>query len=235
VPVLAYHKVAEIPAGARFECNYVRPATFVGQLRWLRAAGYQSITFGQYLSHRQDGVPLPQRPILITFDDGYRSNLEIAAPILRRFGFTATVFVVTGLIGGTNVWDPDEIQEPLLSADEIRQLAALGFDIQSHTHTHARLTTLTPAEALDELRRSRMALADVLGRPASVIAYPWGDHSETTCALAAQAGYDAGVIVRRRTNFARTPMYALRRIGVNNATRLPRFAWDLARLRWRGD
>ncbi|MNC98039.1 hypothetical protein D3C83_158870 [compost metagenome] len=80
-----------------------------------------------------------------------------------------------------------------------------------------------------------MALADVLGRPASVIAYPWGEESEATCALAAQAGYDAGVIVRRRTNFAQTPVYALRRIGVNNATRLPRFVWDLARLRWRGD
>jgi len=235
VPALAYHKVAEIPDGAVHRGNYVTPRQFITQLRLLRALGYEAISFRDLLAHRRGEADLPGRPIVITFDDGYRSTLDFALPAVRAHGFFATVFVVTGLFGATNQWDADEIQERLVSMDDVRRIAAEGHDVQSHTRTHRDLNSLPVADALTELAESRVELERVLGTAVDVVAYPWGNPSRRVRDLARQAGYAAGVILRRRVNFDTTSAFALRRIGINNQTSIARFAWDLARLRWRGE
>jgi peptidoglycan/xylan/chitin deacetylase (PgdA/CDA1 family) len=173
--------------------------------------------------------------VVITFDDGYLSNLEVALPILQRHGYSATIFLVSHLLGRTNVWDPDEPQEPLLGPDHVREMQRAGVDFQSHTCTHARLTALPPGEALRELRDSRAALEQTLGTPVEAVAYPWGAHDAAVERLAEEAGYAAGLAVRRRTNFDHTPPLALRRIPVWRSTPLAQLAWDLVRLPWRGD
>jgi len=234
VSALLYHKVAGLPPDAAFPCNYVSPPRFAAQLAYLRRAGFHGISFRQYLSYRRGQAALPTRPIIISFDDGYRSNLEIAAPILRRHGFTATIFIVAGLLGATNEWDAHERQEPLLSASDVQALHAEGFEIQSHTLTHPRLTTIARDDALRELRESRQRLESLIDDDVSVISYPWGEANDEIRSLSEIAGYDAGVVVRRRTNFHDTPLFELRRIGVNDTTSLARFVWDLARLRFRG-
>jgi peptidoglycan/xylan/chitin deacetylase (PgdA/CDA1 family) len=235
VPALAYHKVAEIPTGAVHRGNYVTPEQFIAQLRYLRGRGFEAISFGDLLAHRRGEIDLPDRPVLITFDDGYRSILDVALPALRDNGFFATLFVVTELLGATNRWDADEIQEPLLSVDEVRRVREDGHDVQSHTRTHPDLNALSAREALLELRASRLDLERILGAPVRIVAYPWGNPAPRVCDLAKQAGYDAGVILRRRVNFDSTPAFELRRIGINSQTSIARFAWDLARLRWRGE
>ncbi|HEV8217701.1 MAG TPA: polysaccharide deacetylase family protein [Gemmatimonadaceae bacterium] len=235
VPALAYHKIAEIPADAMHRDNYVTPRQFIAQLRLLRALGYEAISFRDLLAHRRGEADLPDRPIVITFDDGYRSTLDFALPAVRAHGFFATVFVVTGLLGATNRWDADEIQECLVSADDVRRIAADGHDVQSHTRTHPDLNRLPVADALSELSESRVELERVLGTAVQVVAYPWGNPSRRVCDLAQRAGYAAGVILRRRVNFDSTSLFALRRIGINYQTSIARFAWDLARLRWRGE
>src|ERR1700751_3538632 len=110
LPILMSHKIAHIPAGARPLRNYVLPDQFAAQLDALRRWGYQTISFADWLAYRAGSAPLPRRPIILTFDDGYRSTHDIAWPLLRRFGFTGTVFLVSDLIGKTNTWDADEIQ-----------------------------------------------------------------------------------------------------------------------------
>ncbi|HUQ20194.1 MAG TPA: polysaccharide deacetylase family protein [Gemmatimonadaceae bacterium] len=235
VPALAYHKVAEIPPGIRHPENYVRPAQFRRQLASLQRARYSSITVSQYLAYRRGDGALPPRPVMITFDDGYMSNYEIALPIVLEHGFTATVFIPSRLIGSTNVWDDAEIQEPLLGIPQIRQLQKNGIEFQSHTRTHASLNAVDDATALDELRGSRCDLEDLLGAPVDVVAYPWSRYDTRVKQLAADAGYLGGVILRRRVNFDSTPLFELRRIGVSNTTSQARFVWDLMRLRWRGE
>ena len=234
VPALSYHKIDEIPPSAHFRCNYVRPEAFAAQLRWLRRAGFETISLAAYAGYRKGTTALPARPIMITFDDGYASNHSIAVPLLERYGFRATFFVVTDYIGATNSWDADETQEPLLSHRQLREMHAAGFEIQSHTRTHPRLSGLDPAQLRDELAGSRQALQELLQSPVNVIAYPWSDYNHATIEMAQETGYDAGVMLRRRANFPDTPMHELRRIGVNHETRLSRFLWDLLRLRWRG-
>lgn len=200
----------------------------------MRAAGFQSISFAQYVAHRHGVAELPPRAVLITFDDGYRSTLETAVPILRRHDFTATFFLVAGSLGGTNVWDSDEIQEPLLTPDDARALDRLGFEIGSHTLTHARLTALSENALAWELSESKRVLENVVRKSVTALAYPWGEQSAVVQEATRDAGYDAAAILRRRTNYDITPLFELRRIGINDETTLARFAWDLARLRFRG-
>ena len=235
VPMLLYHKVDEIPASTRYPEIYVTPAQFDRQLALLRRLRMNAVTVADYVAYRRGEGTLPPRPVVVTFDDGYRSNYEIALPLLQRHACRATIFIVSGLLGATNRWDPDEPQEPLVDVAEIREMQRAGIDFQSHTRTHARLTAVPPADALDELRDSRAALEQTLGAPVRAVAYPWGDHDATVMRLTEDAGYDAGCIVRRRSNFDHTSMFALRRIGVWHSTPLAQLAWDLVRLRWRGD
>src|SRR2546425_405575 len=181
---------------------------------------------------RRGAARLPRRPVIITFDDGYRSNRDVALPLLQQHGFRATIFLVAERVGGTNAWDPDEIQEPLLDAAAVRAMQARGIEFGSHSATHARLTALDRAAVLKELRDSRALLGTLLGRPVQVLAYPYGAHNAPSRHLAAEAGYEAAVAIRRRMNGDDTDLFALRRIPVTSETSVARFAWDLFRLSW---
>jgi peptidoglycan/xylan/chitin deacetylase (PgdA/CDA1 family) len=232
LPILLYERIDRIPPGSRYPKRYVTPEQFEAQLALLARRGYTSITFADYLTYRRGERRLPERPIIITFDDGYRSTRGVALPLLRKHGFTATIFLVAAYLGKTNGWDPAALQEPLLDAADIRALAAAGVEFGSHTATRARLTSLRPVEVLRELRTSREQLGGLLGRPVTVLCYPYGDYDRDTVQFARDAGYEAAVTTRRSMNGDATDLLALGRIAVTCLTSPGRFAWDLFRLRW---
>ncbi|HEX2722803.1 MAG TPA: polysaccharide deacetylase family protein [Gemmatimonadaceae bacterium] len=234
VPILLYHKVADAAPATNYPAIHIPAALFEAQMTMLSRVG-RVISLADYLAYRRGQSKLPVNAVVLTFDDGYRDNYETAFPILRRLGLPATIFLPSALIGQTNVWDPDEPKVPLLDIAQIREMQRAGIAFESHTCTHPRLTKLPPEEALRELRESRESLEQMLGVDVRTIAYPWGSHDATVMGLARKAGYEAGVIVRRRTNFDHTPMLALRRISVRPSSSPARLAWDLFRLRWRGD
>src|SRR3989449_5723950 len=220
LPILMYHKIDRLPSppGARHPRNYVLPEQFAAQLAALRRWGYQTISFGDWLAYRRGAGTLPRRPIILTFDDGYRSTYEIAWPLLRRHGCTATVFLVSDLVGKTNAWDADELQEPLLGPVEIVELRAGGIEFGSHTRTHVALTTVTPHQAKAELGDSRAALERLLGEPVRVLCYPYGKQNPAVRALAREAGYEAAVIARRRLNSTATDPFRLTRLRIDPGT-----------------
>ncbi|HEX4629316.1 MAG TPA: polysaccharide deacetylase family protein [Gemmatimonadales bacterium] len=227
-----YHKIDRLPPGVRYPRNYVLPEQFAAQLAALTRWGYETISFADWLGYRRGERVLPRRPIILTFDDGYRSTYEIAWPLLQRHGCSATVFVVSDLIGKTNVWDADEIQEPLLGTAEIAALRAGGVEFGSHTKTHAPLTTVPLQRAVAELRDSRAALERLLGEPVRVLCYPYGKQNAVTRALACEAGYEAAVIARRRLNSRSADPLRLTRLRMEPSTRLGGLRWTLAQLRW---
>src|SRR5438552_2807413 len=179
LPILLYHKIDRIPAGARYPRSYVTPERFDAQLAFLRRRGYESVSFVDYLGYRRGAARLPRRPVIITFDDGYRSNRDVALPLLQQHGFRATIFLVAERVGGTNAWDPDEIQEPLLDAAAIRAMQARGIEFGSHSATHARLTALDPAAGVaglgDELHPHRAGPGRARARAAAPLRRPRGD------------------------------------------------------------
>jgi peptidoglycan/xylan/chitin deacetylase (PgdA/CDA1 family) len=216
--ILMYHKVDRILPGTRYPGNHVLPEAFDEQLAELKRRNYQSITLEQWIAYKEKRGGLPRRPIIITFDDGYRSTYHTAWPILRRYGFSATVFLVASLIGKTNAWDVEERQEPLLSESEIREMQRGAITFGSHTQSHRALTRIPVEDAARELADSRAMLESLLDKPVTTLCYPYAKQNRTIRALAQKAGYNAAVIGRGGTNRVWTDQYALRRIKVDTST-----------------
>ncbi len=179
LPVLLYHHVGPVHPGT-IRGLTVSPERFEQQVRWLAGHGYQGICPADWLRWRKEGKGLPDKPILFTFDDAYEELAEHALPVLRRYGFGAAVYVVTGQLGGTNAWD--EAKEcgtlRLMSDDQIRFWASQGIEFGAHSRTHADLTSLSPEELSDEVVGSREDLEAVLGSKVVSFAYPYGFHNQ---------------------------------------------------------
>jgi len=172
IPVLMYHHFG-YPT-SRFQVSY---QAFEQQLGWLRDQGYTPVTMMEAYAGIFGGGSLPERPAIITFDDGQQSQWA-AAEILDRFGYKGVFFV-----------HPDGP----LSPDQLRDLAARGHELGSHTHTHPFLTRVSDERLRDEVHGSRMALAGIVGQPVNFFAYPNGDWNSRVLAAVQAAGYCGAV------------------------------------------
>jgi peptidoglycan/xylan/chitin deacetylase (PgdA/CDA1 family) len=210
IPFLTYHSVD----GSGSPVS-TAPRDFERQMAFLARAGYRTIRLGEAAALVRAREPLPERRLLISFDDGYRNNLETALPILRRHGFTAVVFVTTGVIGGDNSW-PDQHPAipklPMMDPDELRALRAGGIDIGAHTHTHSRLPELGPTAVREELSRSKNILEDILGKSVDLFSYPFGAHDPDIRAVAADL-FVAAIGNRPGRLHSGSDLYAIDRIN----------------------
>lgn len=175
LPVLLYHHIGPARPGTRPALT-VSSEKFDRQVRWLARCGYVGIRPSDWLRWLREGTGLPQKAVLITFDDGYADLAEHALPVLRRHEFGAVVFIVTGQVGGTNKWDEarGSATHRLMTADQIRYWATQGIEFGAHSRTHVDLTTLTPNELSGEILGSRDDLTKLLGSPVISFAYPYG-------------------------------------------------------------
>ena len=184
LPVLMYHHVGPPKAHTYAELTVV-PEQFERQIRWLARRGYAGIRPTDWAEWLRTGKGLPDKPVLVTFDDGYADLAEHALPVLRRYRFGAVVFIVTGLVGGTNAWDEarGSAFHQLLTADQIRYWATQGIEFGAHSRTHTDLTALSSDELAKEIIGSRDELANLLGSPVTSFAYPYGSFNQmvNTC------------------------------------------------------
>jgi peptidoglycan/xylan/chitin deacetylase (PgdA/CDA1 family) len=190
VPILMYHQISAEP-DPRFHEYTVTPDAFRVQLRWLRRAGYRSISMEELSSARAGEPALPRRPVVITFDDGFAEAIDHAKPALEEHGFRGTFFIVAGLVGQPGEWLRTEIGTayPLADWPALRTLLASGHECGAHTLSHPRLSLLPPERQAEELRGSRSLLEDKLDREVRHLAYPFGAHDSATIQAAADAGY----------------------------------------------
>ena len=233
--ILMYHKVDELENGVRHPGNYVRPAEFEQQLDALLAWGYRTIGFAQWIESRnaRTTANLPEKPLIVTFDDGYTCFDTHAWPTLRARGMDATVFLVSGQIGGVNAWESDEIELPLLSATQILALQNEGVHFGSHSVAHRPLAHIPVEDARDELNRSRTQLGELLGQDVDVFAYPFSNQNGVVRELAREAGYRCAVRGKGRMNSLTTDLFGLRRIKVEPTTTVESLEHTLARERRR--
>jgi peptidoglycan/xylan/chitin deacetylase (PgdA/CDA1 family) len=216
VPILMYHEVSPKPLPS-FRKYVVTPEAFAVQMKWLRTAGYVPITLDALVAHRKGVSPLSARPVIITFDDGFKQCIEHTVPILKSLGFTATYFLVAGLLGSTSQWLLRErgVELPLIDWAAARQLKAAGFQCGSHTMNHVRLADLSPAACRDELLKSRLILEERLGQEVRHLAYPFGSFNPEVRALAADAGYRSASSVRIGFSTRDDDCLALHRVPVS--------------------
>jgi peptidoglycan/xylan/chitin deacetylase (PgdA/CDA1 family) len=214
LPVLLYHHVGPSRPGIVPGLT-VSPQTFASHVRWLAVRGYSGICPVPWLRWRREGQGLPEKPVLFTFDDAYADLVEHALPVLRRYGFGAAVYVVTGHLGGTNAWDEARgfSPLPLMTADQIRDWAAQGIEFGAHSRTHVDLTTLTPSSLREEVVGSGKDLESILGSRVASFAYPYGFHNQAVDDCV-RAVFDLAFIVDPKVegiNFLGTDPHLLRR------------------------
>jgi peptidoglycan/xylan/chitin deacetylase (PgdA/CDA1 family) len=150
--------------------------------------------------------------IVITFDDAYSDFLTNAAPVLKEYGYPATVFAPTGLLGGNAAWDSYDKGKVLMTWSELAELQHMGFSVGGHTVSHARLTECSESELERELRDSLLQLKEHLDGSIPVLSYPGGYFGHRESLAARKAGYMAAVGVGSRVaNYPWTNLYALRR------------------------
>jgi peptidoglycan/xylan/chitin deacetylase (PgdA/CDA1 family) len=227
IPILMYHQIdVPPPRGTPLRGLVVSRGSFARQMWLLRLLGYRGLSMRDlepYLSGQKQG-----RVVGITFDDGYLNNLHNALPVLKKHGFTATIYAVSGMIGGTNSWDRElVIEKPLMSRRDWQAWLAAGMDVGSHTRTHADLAKLDTAQALDQIQNSRAELEQTLGCEVRHFCYPYGRYRPEHARMAVQAGYKTATTTRRGRVHPGDDSMQLRRVLVAQATALPQLALKL--------
>jgi peptidoglycan/xylan/chitin deacetylase (PgdA/CDA1 family) len=200
VPVLNYHKVDNIQHALA-----LTPDEFDEQMGYLAENGYHTISPDQLVGYLKYGRPLPDKPVLITFDDGYLDNYTNAYPILKKYHFTATIFLVTSLVGA---------DERFMTWDQVREMQKSGFTFGSHTVHHQALTKLTPEQVQEELLGSRDEMERRLGAKPRYFAYPTGAYNRQLAETVRLAGYRAAFTIRYGEVGLESDQYALERIAL---------------------
>jgi peptidoglycan/xylan/chitin deacetylase (PgdA/CDA1 family) len=183
VPILMYHRIDRQSPGltALTRTLTVTTSNFTAQMKWLAHNGFHALREEQLFAALFQHARLPSKPILLTFDDGYRDVFTHALPVLMRLHLAATAYVITGRISSA---DPS-----FLTWQELRRAELGGIEIGSHTATHRPLPQLSPTTIARELATSRRTLERHLGHPVQWFAYPYGSFNQATVAAVRRAGY----------------------------------------------
>jgi peptidoglycan/xylan/chitin deacetylase (PgdA/CDA1 family) len=221
VPVLAYADIGESIGQTR----HVSPSAFSHQMHWLKSEGFIAITPKQLTAFMKFSGQLPRRSVVITFDTVSLSLFEIGIPILKKMGFTATVFVATNGVGGKDA----------MTWDQIKQLDEGGFTIGCGGSSGGSLTRRANGQAFEtyfksvesELRSARQAIETHVGGPCLFLAYPQGNTNSLVSAMAAKLGFAAAFIRRTGDNPFFTDRYGIHRIPIDRGMSLERFGQHL--------
>ncbi|KPH98888.1 polysaccharide deacetylase [Actinobacteria bacterium OK074] len=221
VPILMYHAVATDPGDATRALS-VTPEAFAEQMALLRDLGCHPLDTADLADRWRTGKPLPERPVLVTFDDGYEGVHRHALPVLAQHGFTATVFVATGWLRGAH--DTGGALDTMLDWEQVRALAAAGAEIGGHSHTHPQLDQLDDDTLRRELLRCRELVTAELGARPRSFAYPYGYSSRRVRRAVRAAGFEQSLAVGNDLARRRQGPYALRRVTVRRSTGIEEFA-----------
>ncbi|KAF6000232.1 polysaccharide deacetylase [Streptomyces sp. WAC00263] len=215
-----YHSIAAAPNDATRELS-VGPEAFAEQMALLGDQGFTPVDTAALAARWRSGGPLPERPVLITFDDGYEGVHRHGLPVLAKHGFAATLFVSTGWIKGA--YDTGGGLDAMLSWAQVRELAAEQVEIGGHSHTHPQLDQLSEDALRFEVLRCKEIIADELGsRPAS-FAYPYGYSSRRVRQVVRETGFAQSLAVGNGLARRRQGPYALQRVTVRRGTGIEEF------------
>ncbi len=223
VPILMYHVIAAPPAGAPFPGLYVTPSEFAAQMSALKQAGWHAVTLDQVEAYWRDGVPLPSgKPIVLSFDNGYRSQYAEALPVLRSLGWVGVENMqLTGLPpsqGG-------------LSSQQIHELVAAGWELDTQGFSHADLITLDAQELHYQVAIARTTVQRRYGVPVNWFCYPSGHYDATVIAAVKAAGYEGSTTVVPGWAHRSEDPYRLHRLRVLGGTAPEALLEEIAAIR----
>jgi peptidoglycan/xylan/chitin deacetylase (PgdA/CDA1 family) len=225
IPVLMYHQVLRSRSQAgRFD-TWVLESALRRQLEHLARGGYQTITFRDL---DRPAVQPGRRRIILTFDDGYEDNYTTLFPLLREFGFTAVIFMVTGLRSNTWAAAQGEPVHTLMTPAQAREMAAHGVEFGGHTRTHVNFDVVSPEVARAEIAGCRADLKEWLGVEPVSFAYPYGAIHDPVKAMVREAGFRWGISTKSGPASPGADPLHVRRLAVSYRTGMPVFRWKVS-------
>ncbi|MBB2911151.1 peptidoglycan/xylan/chitin deacetylase (PgdA/CDA1 family) [Streptosporangium becharense] len=225
VPILMYHSVSARP-NAETKPLAVHPSAFADQLAYLADRGFTPLTVADLVAtlHKNNDRSLPERPIVLTFDDGYADFHSEALPVLERHGFPSTVFLTSGWVSDAGKDAAGRPLDTMLSWAQAREAVSCGVEIGGHSHSHPQLDQLRDDELRQELRRNKALLEDKIGSLVSTMAYPYGYSSARVRREVRRAGYWAACAVNNAIAADRHDVLALPRLTVAQGTSMKMFS-----------
>jgi len=222
VPILMYHYLSDPPAGAdRYRRDLsVSPAQFEQHLAYLQGQGYQPITLYDLVYHLTQGTPLPEKPVILTFDDGYRDNYDNAFPLLQQYGFTAAFFVITEVAS--------QGEAGYMSWDQLRAMHAAGMDIECHARVHEYLPENDDARLVWQVLGCREAIESEIGQRPRFVAYPSGHFDDRVSAFFASDNYWGGITTQQGSLHSSDALFEIKRLRIRRTTTVKELAELLA-------
>lgn len=225
VPILMYHVITSPPAGTSLPELFLPADQFDQQMRYLKDHGFHPVTLAQVWRYWTNGATLPVHPIVLSFDDGYRSQFEAAARTLHRYGWPGVLnLIVAHLHEGTFG----------LGEHDVKRMIAWGWELDSHTLTHPDLTTVHGAALTAEVSGSRRQLQHEFGVPVAFFCYPAGAYDDEVVQAVAAAGYSAATTTNEGAADPSQGRFTLDRIRINGSTTVSEFAAQLEAARSTG-
>lgn len=212
IPILTYHKIKKFSFRRKLKGINISPKLFEKQMRELHQNGFKTISLLELVEciKKQE---IPKKTFVIIFDDGYKNILQIL-PVLEKYNFTATIFLVANFIGGKNLWDKKIglEEENLLDWKDIKELIKRGFSFGSHTLTHPYLTKISFEDMEGEIVLSKKILEEKLEIPIDFFCYPYGDFNDNIKEIIKKAGYLGACSIEYGVNNLSTDLFSLKRI-----------------------
>jgi peptidoglycan/xylan/chitin deacetylase (PgdA/CDA1 family) len=218
VPILMYHVLADPPAGTPFPELFVKTSDFEGQMRWLARHGYRAVTLGTVWNAWHGRSVLPRRPIVVSFDDGYRSDVGEALPVLKRHGWPGVLNLNVGNL------EPGDLRPR-----GVRRLISAGWEIDAHSITHPDLTTVGDAQLTHEVAGSRAAIRRLFHVPVDFFCYPAGRYDARVVAAVRRAGFLGATTTNHGLAKPGEP-YTLGRVRISGSDGVSGFAAKLKSL-----
>jgi peptidoglycan/xylan/chitin deacetylase (PgdA/CDA1 family) len=217
IPVLLYHSIDD--SGSIISVYFNE---FKKQMKFLKDNGFKSISLDEYITYIKDNKPAPSKSFVLTFDDGYLNFLSEVFPILRQYGFTATIFLATGYIGGSCEWIKENSVPRLkiLEWKDIIQLKNSGISFGTHTVSHPYMTELTDKEITYEILECKKLIEQKLGGPITSFCYPYGDYDERVLNIVKKNGFEAACSVDWGVKNNLKSLFALKRLTIGPVTTL---------------
>lgn len=226
IPILMYHSIS-CSSNPRFRQFTVPAVVFAEQMAYLNNHQYTPITVTQLIQAlSRNSFVLPERPVVLTFDDGFADFFTAALPVLQQYRFAATLYVATAFIGGTSRWlrYEREMTRSMLTWDQLIEICASGVECGSHSHSHPQLDTLPSTSARDEVLQSRSILEDHLDQEVCSFAYPYGYHTSAIRRIVRATGYTSACAVRHAMSSVTDDPFSLARLMVSADANIEEFA-----------
>ena len=201
VPVLNYHHINN----KDHNILTLSSQEFDAQMAYLYRSGYTTISPDQLVDYLQYGKSLPPNPILITFDDGYEDNYRVAYPILQKYNFTATIFLITNFVSSNSQY---------ITWSQVNEMKENGFSFENHTSNHIFLTNASDDDIRSQLTKSRDAMEWRLKQKIEYLAYPGGAYDQRVIKMARQAGYRAAFTIDLGRDTINCGLFTLNRIPI---------------------